>query len=131
LRFKLTFPKELADKPVFSEAILRFHRPFNIIEADVDAEKGVIVASTDLPEDDVMELVKFFEERGVRVELLAKLLEVDLEKCISCGACVSLCPVEAISIARDWSVVFDEEKCVACGLCVNACPVRALKLSIH
>ncbi|MBS7641847.1 MAG: 4Fe-4S binding protein [Candidatus Bathyarchaeia archaeon] len=131
MRFKLTFPKELADKPVFSEAILRFHRPFNIIEADVDAEKGVIVASTDLPEDDVMELVKFFEERGVRVELLAKLLEVDLEKCISCGACVSLCPVEAISIARDWSVVFDEEKCVACGLCVNACPVRALKLSIH
>ncbi|MEM4462501.1 MAG: 4Fe-4S binding protein, partial [Candidatus Bathyarchaeia archaeon] len=129
--FKLTFPKELADKPVFSEAILRFHRPFNIIEADVDAEKGVIVASTDLPEDDMRELVKFFEERGVRVELLAKLLEVDLEKCISCGACVSLCPVEAISIAKDWSVVFDEEKCVACGLCVNACPVRALKLSIH
>lgn len=131
MRFKLTFPKELADKPVFSEAILRFNRPFNIIEADVDAEKGVIVASTDLSEDDVRELVKFFEERGVRVELLAKLLEVDLEKCISCGACVSLCPVEAISIARDWSVVFDEEKCVACGLCVNACPVRALKLSIH
>lgn len=131
MRFKLTFPKELADKPVFSEAILRFNRPFNIIEADVDAEKGVIVASTDLSEDDARELVKFFEERGVRVELLAKLLEVDLEKCISCGACVSLCPVEAISIAKDWSVVFDEEKCVACGLCVNACPVRALKLSIH
>lgn len=131
MRFKLIFPKELADKPVFSEAILRFHKPFNIIEADVDAEKGIIVASVDLPESDLKGFIRFFEEKGVRVELLAKLLEVDLEKCISCGACVSLCPVEAIGIAGDWSVVFDEERCIACGLCVNACPMHALKLSIR
>ena len=131
MRFKLTFAKELADKPVFSEAILRFRKLFNIIEADVDAEKGIIVASVDLSESELRDFVGFFEERGVKVELLMKLLEVDLEKCISCGACVSLCPVDAISIAGDWSVVFDEERCVACGLCVNACPMRALKLSIH
>jgi Fe-S-cluster-containing dehydrogenase component len=42
---------------------------------------------------------------------------------------VSLCPVEAISIDKDGSVVFDREKCVGstCSACVDACPTRAIK----
>lgn len=130
MRLRLTFPKELADKPVFSEAVLRFQVPFNIIEAEVDAEKGVIVAHIDVNKEKLEKIVEFFKRNNVKVELIAKLLEVNLEKCISCGACVSLCPVEAIRIAEDWTVEFDEEKCVGCGICVNSCPMKALKLNI-
>lgn len=50
----------------------------------------------------------------------------DKEKCIDCGACVSICPVGAISIKDDWTVEIDDEKCVGCGCCVITCPMKAV-----
>ena len=46
------------------------------------------------------------------------------EKCIKCGACVSACPVEAISF-QGSKVVIDPEKCISCGTCAAVCPVGA------
>lgn len=50
------------------------------------------------------------------------------DACISCGACESECPVDAIS-AGDEIYVIDEEKCTDCGACVPACPVDAISQS--
>lgn len=44
--------------------------------------------------------------------------------CISCGACASVCPVEAIS-EGDTQYVIDE-KCIDCGSCAATCPVGAI-----
>lgn len=44
------------------------------------------------------------------------------EECISCGACESECPVEAIS-EGDGIFVIDAEKCTDCGACADVCPV--------
>ena len=46
------------------------------------------------------------------------------DSCISCGACASECPVEAIA-EGDGIYVIDAEKCIDCGACANACPVDA------
>lgn len=46
------------------------------------------------------------------------------DSCISCGACASECPVEAIS-EGDGKYVIDADKCIDCGACANACPVDA------
>lgn len=46
------------------------------------------------------------------------------EECISCGACASECPVEAIS-EGDATYVIDADKCIDCGACADACPVDA------
>ncbi len=46
------------------------------------------------------------------------------EDCISCGACESECPTEAIS-AGDGIYVIDEEVCTDCGACSTVCPVDA------
>ena len=46
------------------------------------------------------------------------------EKCIKCGACISACPVEAISF-QTGKVVIDKEKCISCGTCEAVCPVGA------
>ncbi len=48
------------------------------------------------------------------------------DDCISCGACASECPVEAIS-EGDGKYVIDADKCIDCGACADACPVDAPK----
>lgn len=47
------------------------------------------------------------------------------DKCTNCGACVDVCPVDAIS-PGDGKHVIDKDKCVDCGACVDECPVEAI-----
>lgn len=46
------------------------------------------------------------------------------DACISCGACESECPVNAIS-AGDTKYEINAEACLDCGACAAACPVEA------
>jgi ferredoxin len=46
------------------------------------------------------------------------------DDCISCGACQSECPSEAISEGSDKYVI-DPAKCTECGACADVCPVGA------
>ena len=47
-------------------------------------------------------------------------------ECTGCGACVSICPKQAITMQPDAEGFLypkvDGEKCVGCGACVEACP---------
>jgi NAD-dependent dihydropyrimidine dehydrogenase PreA subunit len=45
-------------------------------------------------------------------------------ECVSCGACVSECPVDAISEGDTQYVIGDA--CIDCGVCEGACPVSAI-----
>ncbi|MEJ2567738.1 MAG: 4Fe-4S binding protein [candidate division WOR-3 bacterium] len=51
---------------------------------------------------------------------------IDKKKCVGCGDCVDVCPVEALSIKNEKAVVNDE--CIDCGACVNTCPEGAISL---
>lgn len=46
------------------------------------------------------------------------------DACVSCGACVSECPVSCIS-QGDSQFDIDGSACIECGACANACPVGA------
>ncbi|OHD65461.1 MAG: hypothetical protein A2176_13065 [Spirochaetes bacterium RBG_13_51_14] len=48
------------------------------------------------------------------------------EECTSCGACVEVCPVNAIAMNGIASVKADD--CMGCGLCATVCPVSAVTL---
>jgi len=48
-------------------------------------------------------------------------------KCLYCGACVGVCPVQAI-VLKDTRIIVDEKKCTSCGACVKMCPVGAMAL---
>jgi NAD-dependent dihydropyrimidine dehydrogenase PreA subunit len=49
---------------------------------------------------------------------------IDHVRCAYCGGCVSVCPVEALSLAETRLEVSDD--CIDCGDCTAACPVGAL-----
>jgi ferredoxin len=126
VRILLRFAEALVEQPITSQIILDLKVPINIITAHVNSKGGEILA--EIPDEDMDRTVKAFRDKGVEVSI-PKLIEVESEECFSCGTCVSLCPVEAISIDKDGSVIFDREKCVGstCSACVDACPTRAIK----
>ena len=127
VRVLLRFSREITDQPITSQVILEKGVPINILSAHVDQQGGEILA--EIPSDQANGAIRAFRERGVVVEV-RKLIEVDEERCLHCGACVSLCPVGVIALGEDASVVFDKEKCLGptCGLCADACPTRAIRL---
>ncbi|MBF0315750.1 MAG: 4Fe-4S binding protein [Oligoflexia bacterium] len=47
------------------------------------------------------------------------------EDCVTCGACVSECPTNAISEGPDRYVI-DANTCTDCATCVDACPAGAI-----
>ena len=126
VRLLLRFTEEQVPQPITSQVILEYKVPIAILVAYINSKGGEIVA--EVPDEAQEKIIKAFRKRGVTVTV-PKLIEVDAEKCFSCGSCVALCPVEAISIDKDSTVQFDKEKCVGstCSICVDACPARAIK----
>jgi ferredoxin len=126
VRILLRFTEKIVEQPIVSQVILDLKVPINIITAQVNSKGGEVLA--EVPPEKLDDVVKAFRKKGVSVSL-PKLIEVDTEKCINCGSCVTLCPVEAITVAEDLSIVFNKEKCVGstCSACVDACPARAIK----
>jgi digeranylgeranylglycerophospholipid reductase len=52
------------------------------------------------------------------------MVNLDTAKCAYCGGCVSVCPVDALTLAETRLSI--DETCIDCGNCVLACPVGAL-----
>jgi ferredoxin len=50
--------------------------------------------------------------------------EVDITKCMHCGACVGSCPANAIFMAE--VVLRFDDNCTLCKRCVKVCPVGAI-----
>jgi len=54
---------------------------------------------------------------------------IDKELCIGCGACVSACPSEVLSLNDDdKAYVENPEACTQCGECAEVCPTEAISL---
>ena len=53
------------------------------------------------------------------------MVKVDKEKCIGCGACIAVCPNEAISM-KNGKAIIDQKKCNKCLQCIDICPVQAI-----
>jgi ferredoxin len=56
-------------------------------------------------------------------------VDVRVEGCTLCLACVSACPTHALGDAPDRPLLrFDESLCVQCGLCQATCPEKVIRL---
>lgn len=47
------------------------------------------------------------------------------DECVSCGACESECPNNAISQGADKYAI-DADACIDCGACAEVCPSSAI-----
>jgi len=125
VRALLRFAADQVPKPLTSQVILSEKVEMNILSAQVDELGGEILI--EFSPENTSKIVGAFRRRGVEVRV-DKFIEVDEEKCVHCGACYSLCPVDAIQIKEDFSIVFDEGQCVRCEACLDACPMAAISL---
>jgi NADH:ubiquinone oxidoreductase subunit F (NADH-binding)/(2Fe-2S) ferredoxin/NAD-dependent dihydropyrimidine dehydrogenase PreA subunit len=48
------------------------------------------------------------------------------DKCTGCGACLKLCPQQAIKGEPKNPHTIDPSKCIRCGVCRDACPFEAI-----
>ncbi len=63
----------------------------------------------------------FHKVRGIPV--------IDSEKCMACGACVSKCPTDSLSIHREKDSIVLElnlARCIRCAYCAEVCPAGAI-----
>ena len=51
---------------------------------------------------------------------------IDAAMCTGCGACESVCPVEAITLV-DARARIDGDICTGCQICVGVCPTGAIR----
>ena len=62
------------------------------------------------------------------VEIEPFIAEIDTEKCIVCGDCISRCKYKSMSIQND-EVYIDPMSCTGCGKCLIGCNQRAITVN--
>jgi NAD-dependent dihydropyrimidine dehydrogenase PreA subunit len=53
---------------------------------------------------------------------------IDQKKCIACGKCLEVCPVEVFEKRNNKVVEVKVNECLACRACERVCPVQAVNV---
>ena len=124
----LHFPLHQLNRPVVNELIKTYDLDFNILRAEVTPdEKGFVVLELSGEEDSYQQGVEWLDSLGVTVQPLSEDVVRNEDKCTHCGACVTMCPVEALIVDPETRRIgFDHDTCIGCGICVDICPPRAM-----
>lgn len=125
MRAVLKFDNKRVTKPIISTISINKQVPINILRADVNEKGGKVLV--EISDDRAQEVLEAVKKEGVEIEHKT-LITID-DKCISCGHCITLCPVDAIYQEPDLTVKAEDGKCIQCERCVDACPVRAITLT--
>ena len=56
-------------------------------------------------------------------------MKVNEQLCDICGACVAVCPVDAIRVS-EHRVHIDNDVCISCGACETVCPTKAISQGV-
>ncbi len=124
----LKFDSKTIKKPIISTATLETGALINILRANVGARKGEMVVEVD--DSKAKDVEGVFRRFGVEVIELKEAVVKDEDRCVHCGLCISICPVEVFRFDENWKVVAETDKCIHCGVCTKICPCKALSLPI-
>ena len=58
-------------------------------------------------------------------------VNIDIDKCTGCGACINLCVVHAFRLDSSTGKIdpYNAGECVGCMGCVEICPVRCIQVT--
>ena len=116
--------KEINDYSRIINEVLKHDISFNILKFSL-VSSGVTLL-LDIPDDKLNSITKSLKKNNITVNKKGR-IKIDFDKCIECGACISLCPTEALHLNEENRLEYSEEKCYSCFLCVDACPRYAIE----
>jgi ferredoxin len=129
-RIVLKFPHRLVDQPIVCRLVKDYNLEFTILKAYVTPrEEGLLVLELTGENKDFERGMEYLKKAGVTIQPLSQDIIRNESRCTDCGACVTICPAEALVLDNlTRKVHFYDNKCIACELCVKACPVRAMEV---
>jgi electron transport complex protein RnfB len=121
--------------PVEAIADAKSNRPAKILDNCVKCEICAqtcpvgcinVVESTATVDEDIKYHLKDVEvpHRILRM----KNIEINKDKCKSCGTCIKFCPTGAIELEEGEKAIINKDICIGCGACANMCEECAITL---
>ena len=103
----------------------------------VNIQKSSICGLGQSAPNPVISTLKYFREefrqhaiekecKAMECKAMAK-IQIDEEKCKSCGLCQKNCPVNAIEGEAREKRHINQDKCIKCGTCIATCPFHAIE----
>jgi ferredoxin len=118
--------KKIDDYSNIINEILKHRISFNILKFSTTSE-GINLL-LDIPQEKTKEITESLMSNEIQVNKKGRII-LDEDLCIDCGACLSLCVVEAIHYSEDDKIEFSEDKCIGCLICIDSCPRGAIQES--
>src|SRR3989338_10304193 len=123
-RVVLDFPASQIQTPITYILAKEYDIASNILRAEIAPEEtGKLVMEMDGLPDKLDLAIERMKELGIRVTEIARKVTFDMDSCIHCGACISVCLAGALKLDKDYHLEFIEPKCTVCEMCVKSCPV--------
>jgi Pyruvate/2-oxoacid:ferredoxin oxidoreductase delta subunit len=116
--------KDVNDYSKIINEILRYDITFNILKFSMGSSGVTLLL--DIPIDKVDIITESLIKHNVIVNKKGRVI-VDDDKCIDCGACISLCPTDALHFDENDRLEFSYEKCIGCLICLDSCPRKAIE----
>lgn len=108
------------NKEIVKKAERKIKNAVQLLRAGKPTQEGIGI---------LYRIAGFFGQRmyfGHKTKKYSDKLRVDEKKCIGCGKCEKLCPMNNINIV-DKKVV-QNNRCTMCYRCINNCPKQAMTL---
>ncbi len=130
-RVILEFPPNVVQTPITYMLAKEYDIASNILRAEIAPEEsGKLVMEMDGLPDNLEVAIQRIKSFGINITEIARKVSFDMDKCIHCGACISVCLAGALKLDELYHLEFIEPKCTVCEMCVTACPVEVVNIDI-
>jgi len=130
-RVVLDFPPSQLQTPVTYILAKEYDIASNILRAEITPEEsGKLVMEMDGLPENLEKAIQRIKDSGIEVTEIARKVIFDMDKCIHCGACISVCLAGALKLDHDFHLQFVEPKCTVCEMCVPSCPVDVVTIDL-
>ncbi len=128
----LSFPENIVTKPITYKLVKEFNLEFNILRAEITPNmEGKMLIEIRGDKAQIDQAIEYLTDTGVSVQEAAKDIIIDMNQCVDCGICTSICITQALTLdSKSFKLKFNKDKCILCELCRDCCPVSAIKVHI-